>query len=424
MAGDAAKMDALPPFFHTRRFRVWMLALVGIALLVGAAMLRSVTTPILVSLVIAYIMDPVVLLLERLRLRRWLAVAVVYLALLGALALVLLTVVPPLYRQASKLPDFVDHLAGQLKLPAPVGEAAQPPGEAPAQAQPAEPPNAAAAPTTPETAPSAEEAPSTGEGPPADGGTDQKAPPSLLRTALEAVRPHMDQIAVSALKFFRTAVERVLSSIGEVIGTLVQIVLVFVYTFFFLLGLHPFYHRVNAYLPGRHRAEIVRILQRLDSAYSSFFRGRLILALTSGVLTSIGLWIVGIPFWLLIGMGVGVLGVIPVVGVLIGLIPALLLGALTGGWGSVIGVLIVFAVVQMCDPILTPLVLSHGVKLHPVTILIGLLIGGKVFGMFGAVISVPLVSTVKILSEEFLLPSLKELARRRLPTMRHKLSMT
>jgi len=398
MAEDAAKMDALPTFFHTRRGRVWTLVAVGIALLVAAALLRSVTTPILVSLVIAYVMDPVVMLLERLRMRRWVAVTIVYVALLGVLALVLVTVVPPLYRQASKLPAFVDHLAGQLKLPAPeeggppLPDAAQPEATKPAD-QPAEPAPAAAG---------AQPAPATDQAAPTSGeGADQELPSNLLQTALAAVRPHMDQIAVSALKFFRTAVERVLSSIGEVIGTLVQIVLVFVYTFFFLLGLHPFYHRVNAYLPGRHRAEIVRILQRLDSAYSSFFRGRLILALTSGVLTSIGLWIVGIPFWLLIGMGVGVLGVIPVV----------LLGALTGGWGSVIGVLIVFAVVQMCDPILTPLVLSHGVKLHPVTILIGLLIGGKVFGMFGAVISVPLVSTVKILSEEFLLPSLKELAQ-------------
>ncbi len=409
MAEDAARMDALPPFFHTRRFRIWMLVIVGIALLVAAAMLRSVTTPILISLVIAYILDPVVVQLERLRIRRWLAVAVVYLALLGVLALVLITVVPPLYRQASKLPGFVDHLAGQLNLPAPEGKAAAPP-----EAQPAEPaPEAQPAEPTPAAElPSPEAAPSTDQAPPAEGGTERKLPPNLLKTALAAVRPHMDQIAVSALKFFRTAVERVLSSIGEVIGTIVQIVLVFVYTFFFLLGLHPFYHRVNAYLPGRHRAEILRILHRLDKSYSSFFRGRLIVALTSGVLTSIGLlWIVHLPFWLLIGMGVGVLGVIPVVGVLIGLIPALLLGALTGGWGSVIGVLIVFAAVQMSDPILTPLVLSHGVKLHPITILIGLLVGGKVFGMFGAVISVPLVSTVKILSEEFLLPPLKELAQ-------------
>jgi len=232
---------------------------------------------------------------------------------------------------------------------------------------------------------------------------------------VEAARPHLDKIAVKALSFFRTAVERVAASIGEVIGTLVQVVLVFIYTFFFLLGLHPFYGRVRAYLPGRYRDEIVRIVGRLDSAYSNFFRGRVIVALCSGVLTSVGLWIVGIPFWLLIGMTVGVLGIIPFVGVLLGLIPAVILGFLTGGWGTVIGVLIVFALVQLIEPILTPLVLSHGLKLHPVTILIGLLVGGKLFGMFGAVISVPLVSTAKILSEEFLLPPLRELAEEEPP---------
>ena len=386
MSEDDRRAEARRSFFRTRHFRVWMLVLVGLVLLVLTALLRSVTTPILFSLVIAYILDPVVRGLERVRIRRWLAVAMVYLALMGILAFVLVTVVPPVYRQASRLPGFVDRVAGQLKVPAAEDGAAETP-----------------------------EAPPSEPAPAPEGGATPGLPSNLLQTAIKAARPHMDQIAVSALKFFREAVQRVLASIGEVIGTIVQVILVFVYTFFFLLGLHPFYERVKGYLPGRHRDEILRILGRLDKAYSSFFRGRLIVALTSGVLTSIGLWIVGIPFWLLIGMGVGVLGIVPFVGVLVGLIPALLLGALTGGWGMVIGVLAVFAVVQLVEPVLTPLVLAHGVKLHPITILIGLLVGAKVFGMFGAVVAVPLVSTAKILSEEFLLPPLRELAEEKGP---------
>jgi predicted PurR-regulated permease PerM len=390
MAEEDRKAEVSRSVLRTRQFRIWMLTLVGVVLLVMTALLRSVTTPILVALVIAYILDPVVRALERARIRRWLAVAVVYLAMLGALGFVIVTVVPPLYRQASKLPAFVDHLASQLKVP-PAEEGADQ--------------GAAQTPETPQPEPTP--SPEDAAGPALSS--------NLLQTAIEAARPHMDQIAVSALKLFREAVQRVLASIGEVIGTIVQVILVFVYTFFFLLGLHPFYQRVKGYLPGRHREEILRVLGRLDKAYSSFFRGRLIVALTSGVLTSIGLWIVGIPFWLLIGMGVGVLGIIPVVGVLIGLIPALLLGALTGGWSMVIGVLIVFAAVQLVEPVLTPLVLAHGVKLHPITILIGLLVGAKVFGMFGAMIAVPLVSTVKTLSEEFLLPPLRELAEEKAP---------
>jgi predicted PurR-regulated permease PerM len=400
MPEEAGSAPARRPFYQTRQFKLWMLVVVGIAFFVLAALLRSVTTPILISLVIAYILDPVVTALERLRVHRWLAVAVVYLAVLGVLALVIITVAPPLYRQASKLPAFVDHLASRVQLPAAEEAAPAPAGaRAPAQAPADEPAHPAPAEPTPgEPATATEAAPAPG------------LPANLLQEALAAARPHMDQIAVSALKFFREAVQRVLSSIGEVIRTLVDIVLVFVYTFFFLLGLHPFYHRVSAYLPGRHRAEILRVLHRLDKAYSGFFRGRLIVALACGVIASIGLWIDGIPFWLLIGMGVGVLSIIPVVGTLIGLVPAVLLGALTGGWGMVLGVLIVYALLQLSDPILTPLVLAHGVKLHPITILIGLLVGAKAFGMFGAVISVPLVSTVKILSEEFLLPPLRELA--------------
>jgi len=119
MSGGGTDGRADKPFVHTRRLRVWMLALTGVALLVGAALLRSVTTPILVSLVIAYILDPLVLWLERLKLRRSVAVVAVYIAFLGVIALVLITVVPPVYRQVSKLPGFVERVTSQVQLPAP-----------------------------------------------------------------------------------------------------------------------------------------------------------------------------------------------------------------------------------------------------------------------------------------------------------------
>ena len=189
-----------------------------------------------------------------------------------------------------------------------------------------------------------------------------------------------------------------------------QVILVLVFTFFFLLGLHPFYERVKRYLPGRHRKEILRAFKRLDEAYSSFYRGRLIIAASVGVLVTLGLWRTGMPFWLLIGMTVGVLSIVPIVGILVGLVLAVIVAAIAAGWPLVIGVLAVFVAVQVVEQVLTPLVLSHEVKLHPVTIVIGLMIGAEAFGVFGAIISVPLVSTAKVLYEEFLFPTLKELA--------------
>jgi len=387
---DASAQSAGAPIFRRRSFRIGLLVVVGLAIFALAGWLREVTTPIVLALVIAYVLDPVVLFLERMRMPRWLGVTVVYVCFLAVIGLVLVTVIPPVYGEARKLPGYVERVADSLGLSYLLHE-----GEA-------EPAVAAEEPAAP--APPAEQV-----APPEAGAGD------LLETIQTAARQNMDKIALKALAIFKTGVQHASTSIGQIVGTLTQVLLVFIYTFFFLLGLHPFYGKVKEHLPGRYRDEILRVVGRLDRSYAAFFRGRIIVCICSGVLTSVGLWICGVPFWLLIGMTVGILGIIPFIGVMVGLIPAVLLALLTGGWQTMIGVLIVFAVVQAIEPLLTPLVLSKGVQLHPVTILIGLLVGGRIFGLFGAVISVPLASTVKILSEEFLLPPVRELAKEEPP---------
>ncbi len=394
-------------FFQTRGFKIGLLTAFGIGVLVLAGILRNVTTPIVIALVIAYVLDPVVLALERLKLPRAVGVTLVYVALLAVLVLIGATLGPAIYRQAAKLPGYVEQASRKLGLVEMVeGEQDKAEPETPSSPESEQP-----------EAPAAAEAPEPASSPPdvslEEPVADTQEPDSeegLLATAREIVNQNLDKIAVKALAVFRAVVTQIAGSVGRIIGTATQIVLVFIYTFFFLLSLHPGLQKAKEYLPGRYRQRILDIVGKLDRAYSNFFRGRLIICLCSGALTSVGLWICGIPFWLLIGMTVGILGVIPFVGVMVGLIPALLLAVLMGGWNTVIGVLVVFAVVQAIEPLLTPIILSRGMKLHPLTILIGLLVGAELFGMFGAVIAVPLTSTAKILGREFLLPPLKELA--------------
>lgn len=363
------------PLLRSRQFKIGVLVVAGVLFLVGAAWLRSVTTPILVALVIAYVLDPIVLRLEKLRLPRWGAVTLVYVCFLLVLAGALLAIVPPVVKQAKKLPGYVETVSKRLH-----------------QAQT----DAGAGGASGADSPAPE--------------TDEPADMDLTDRLKKSLQENIDKAMAKIPGILQSIGEGLVEKTKEVVGIVVQVVLVFVYTFFFLLGLHPFYGRVRRHLPGHYREDILRVTKRLDQSYSNFFRGRLTICVTSGVLTSVGLLIVGIPFWLLIGMTVGVLGIIPFVGVMLGLIPALTMGFLIGGWQMALGVAIVFAVVQSLEPLLTPIVLSRGMRLHPVTILIGLLVGGRLFGLFGAVISVPLVSTVKILSEEFLLPPLRELA--------------
>jgi predicted PurR-regulated permease PerM len=80
-------------------------------------------------------------------------------------------------------------------------------------------------------------------------------------------------------------------------------------------------------------------------------------------------------------------------------------------WASLTGVLITFSIVQwVVEPVAGTLILSSKVKMHPVTVILALLVGGSLFGVFGVILSIPFSAVVRILGEEFLLPPLREMA--------------
>jgi len=99
-------------------------------------------------------------------------------------------------------------------------------------------------------------------------------------------------------------------------------ILIPIYLFYFLLGLSSIRDRSFALLPGRHRDRIRSILGRIDEAVSAFFRGRLVIMLIKGLITSVALFLLGVPFALVLGVITGVGSLIPIAGFLMGIVPA------------------------------------------------------------------------------------------------------
>src|SRR5262249_10883141 len=144
-----------------------------------------------------------------------------------------------------------------------------------------------------------------------------------------------------------------------------------------------------------------------------FFRGRLAVALTKGALTALGLAIVGVRFSFFIGMLAGLLSVIPLVGPLVGGGLAVIFAYDSGGsWGArCAGVGIVIGLAETFDYVAFPAVIGREVGLHPLILILALFSFGKLFGLFGVLMSVPIACCVKILFEEFVLPEIQALAR-------------
>ena len=119
-----------------------------------------------------------------------------------------------------------------------------------------------------------------------------------------------------------------------------------------------------------------------------------------GLLIGVGLWAVGIPFALLLGLLTGLLGLIPYVGIIVSLVPPVLL-ALGSSPTDVLWVAAVyFLVLQIEADLIYPVVMSRAVSLHPAAIIFGLFVMSVFFGFVGLLLAVPLVASLQVLVRE------------------------
>ena len=216
--------------------------------------------------------------------------------------------------------------------------------------------------------------------------------------------------AMAALTAAGGALATVVLSVEHI---LFQTLMTAVYLFFFLVSFDGMIDAVRRRLPASHRDRIENVAARIDAAVSAFLRGRLLICLLVGLSTAIGLAILGVRYWYLIGVVTGLAGVVPFLPIFVGLIPAMLVAWFdTQNVWTVVGVLTVFTAIQGVDGwVLTPLVQGKAVGLDPVSTMVALLLGWELLGLFGMIAAVPLAATVKILAEEYVLPEVEELAR-------------
>ena len=149
--------------------------------------------------------------------------------------------------------------------------------------------------------------------------------------------------------------------------------------------------------PPQHREEVAYVGSEVGSSLGSFVRGQLLVALIVGVASSIGMWAIDLPFWLIVGLLAGVLNLIPFLGPLVGGALAAIVALLNGDMSQAIWAVVIFTAIQQVDNhVITPLVQRTRVKLSPLVIVLALIIGGSLAGLLGVLIAVPLTAAVRI----------------------------
>lgn len=151
--------------------------------------------------------------------------------------------------------------------------------------------------------------------------------------------------------------------------------------------------------PPSHRDEVVYVGADVATAMGSFVRGQLLVALIVGVASSIGMWIIGLPFWLLVGIISGLLNMIPFLGPVAGGALAFVISLINADpWQGVLAVAIYTGIQQVDNHIITPMIQRTRVHLSPFAIVIALVIGGSVAGLLGVLVAVPATAAIRIIA--------------------------
>ncbi len=202
--------------------------------------------------------------------------------------------------------------------------------------------------------------------------------------------------------FFSDQLSEITDFTLGVLETIFLVILAPVVAFYVLLDLPTLRRKAMELIPQRHRPEASHLGRQLGNAVGGFLRGQLLVAFIVGVMTSFGFWLVGLPFWLLIGMIAGLLNIIPFVGPWVGgtlgvLVALATKDLQTAAWAAVVAIV----VQQIDNHFVSPTVLRATVRLHPALIILGLISGAALGGFWGVVLTVPLMVTVKIITGHF-----------------------
>jgi predicted PurR-regulated permease PerM len=333
----------------------WFLLALTAALLWLIYLLAPVITPFALSAGLAFLGDPLVDRLERIRIAKWnvsrtLAVIIVFLLMLASLFLMLLFVVPLVREQVEhlleKAPAILEWLAitalpwVQEKLGLGVFEI-------------------------------------------------------NTETISEALKSYWREASSAMVKVLGT-----LSRSGQaVMGWVMNLVLIPVITFYLLRDWDKLVEGIRTLLPRNIEPIVSQLSREIEDVLGAFMRGQLMVMFSLGFIYAAGLWLLGLDLAFIIGLLAGVLSIVPYLGTAIGVVAAVVAALFQfQDVFHTLMVLLVFGVGQSLESmVLTPRLIGDRVGLHPVTVIFAVLAGGQLFGFLGILLALPVASALNVL---------------------------
>jgi predicted PurR-regulated permease PerM len=325
-----------------------ILWIIGVVVVTGLALwalflARQTLLIIYVSTLLAVGFSPIVRLVERQtllpigRLPRWLAILLLYLAILGAIAALVWAIFPPLITQARA---FASNLPGMIS------------------------------------------------------GLQQ----SLVRRGILPEHMTVGEIVQQAPG--ADVVGGLLLGFWSVVGGLLGLFTILVLTFYLLVDSESIFETLLRFVPRRRRDRVRRMSRVITQKVSAWLTGQLILGGIIGTSAAIGLGLLGVPYFYVLALIAAIGELIPYIGPILAAIPAVAV-ALTISWKLALAVAIFYLVQQQVEgSLIVPKVMERQVGLSPVVILIAVLLGGSLLGVPGAILAVPTAAIAQVIFQE------------------------
>jgi predicted PurR-regulated permease PerM len=196
------------------------------------------------------------------------------------------------------------------------------------------------------------------------------------------------------------AVSTVVGAVFGVAGGVFGVVTILILTFYMLVESETIFRRFVRLFRVEQRLRIATVSSDISVKVSAWLGGQLLLGAIIGTTATIGLWLLGVPYFFVLGLIAGIGELIPMVGPILSAIPALIV-ALTVSPGMALGVGVFFLAQQQFENhLLVPKLMERQVGVSAVTVIIALLVGGSLLGIVGALLAVPTAAVLQVIFDE------------------------
>ncbi|WP_075572499.1 AI-2E family transporter [Megasphaera coli] len=212
----------------------------------------------------------------------------------------------------------------------------------------------------------------------------------------DQVKAIINETFVKISNYGIDGVTNLVKSVFAIAGTVVEFFVVPFITFYFMKdGSKMLTSFIDLY-PENYRNHLYTYFREVHRVLSRYIRGQLLMSCIIATLTFLGMWLMNVPYPLVIALIAAVTEWIPIIGPIVGAVPAILLGAAVST-ALALKVLVFYVVIQQLDGhFIMPQVMGKVISIHPVVIVIALLIGGTLLGVAGMILTVPLVAVLQV----------------------------